>query len=444
MSELTKEDVMKQAQEQNVKFIRLQFTDIFGHPKNVAIPFEQLEKALDGEIMFDGSSVEGFVRIEESDMYLLPDPNTFVSYPWRSGADGNVGRLVCDVYDSGGNPFSGCPRNVLQNVVNEAAELGFTMNAGPEAEFFFFLTDSDGNPTTITHDKAGYFDLSPIDLGESARRDIVTTLQQMGYEIEASHHEVAQGQHEIDFQYSDALDIADKIITFKLVVRSIAQRHGLHATFMPKPIYGINGSGMHTNLSLSQNGKNAFYDPNSEDGLSDTAHYFIGGLLEHAKAITAITNPTVNSYKRLVPGYEAPVYMAWSNRNRSPLIRIPAKKGNSTRAEMRNPDPSCNPYLAMAVILAAGLDGIKREITPPAPIDRNIYDMTQQEREELGIDQLPDNLEKALNFLNENQVIKTALGEHVLERYTEAKQIEWSKYLTRVHQWELDEYLTQF
>ncbi|ACB84546.1 type I glutamate--ammonia ligase [Natranaerobius thermophilus] len=445
MCKFTKEDVLKMAKEQNVKFIRLQFTDIFGIMKNVAIPVSQLEKALDGEMMFDGSSVEGFVRIEESDMYLQPDPNTFITFPWRSGIDGDVGRLICDVYDSTeGKPFAGCPRSVLRSLVDKAVQKGYTLNAGPEAEFFLFLTDSEGRPTTITHDKAGYFDLSPVDLGEGARRDMVTTLQKMGYEIEASHHEVAPGQHEIDFQYSDALDIADKIVTFKLVVRSIAQRHGLHATFMPKPIQGINGSGMHINLSLFKNGGNTFYDPQKENGLSDVAVNFVGGLLKHGKAITAITNPTVNSYKRLVPGYEAPVNMAWSFRNRSPLIRIPGKRGSSTRTELRSPDPSFNPYLSLAAILAAGLDGVENQIDPPAPVDRNIYDMTEESLEELQIDQLPETLEKAINHLEEDELIKNALGEHVCEKFIEAKKIEWKNYMSAVHQWELDEYLTKF
>lgn len=309
-----------------VKFVRLQFTDIFGVLKNVAIPVDQLPKALNNELMFDGSSIEGFVRIEESDMYLRPDPDTFVVFPWRPH-EGSVARLICDVYNPDGTPFAGCPRSTLKRVMAEAAEMGFTMNAGPEAEFFLFHTDADGRPTLETQDRAGYFDLTPVDLGEDARRDMVLTLEQMGFEIEASHHEVAPGQHEIDFKYAEALTTADRIATFKFVVRTIAQRHGLHATFMPKPIYGINGSGMHANLSLSKDGKNAFDDPSDELGLSQVAYHFIAGIMAHARALTAVTNPTVNSYKRLVPGYEAPVYIAWSPRNRSPLIRVPAKRG---------------------------------------------------------------------------------------------------------------------
>ncbi|MBS4026601.1 MAG: type I glutamate--ammonia ligase [Clostridia bacterium] len=440
---LTKEDVLRKAKEYDVKFVRLQFTDIFGVLKNVAITVEQLEKALDGELMFDGSSIHGFVRIEESDMYLRPDPNTFIVFPWRPG-NGSVARLICDIYTPEGKPFEGCPRYVLEKVIAEAAELGYSMNVGPEAEFFLFMTDQEGKPTTITHDKAGYFDMTPVDLGENARRDMVLALEQMGYEIEASHHEVAPGQHEIDFKYSDALDTADKIVTFKFVVRTIAQRHGLHATFMPKPIFGINGSGMHCNQSLFLGDKNVFWDASAPMELSDTAMYYLGGLLKHAKAIAAITNPTVNSYKRLVPGYEAPVYLAWSGRNRSPLIRIPAKRGLSTRIEMRNPDPACNPYLALAVMLKAGLDGIKNQIQPPPATDRNIYVMTAAERAEFGIDALPSSLENAIKCLESNDIIKSALGTHVTEKFIEAKKIEWDKYRMQVHQWELDEYLAKF
>ncbi|QGG48252.1 type I glutamate--ammonia ligase [Heliorestis convoluta] len=440
---LTKEDVLRLSREMDVKFIRLQFTDIFGVLKNLAIPVEQLEKALDGELMFDGSSIDGFVRIEESDMYLRPDPNTFVVFPWRP-QDGAVARLICDVYTPDGNPFIGDPRNVLKNVLAEASEMGYTMNVGPELEFFLFLTDSEGKATTKTHDKAGYFDLTPVDLGENARRDMVLTLERMGFEIEASHHEVAAGQHEIDFKYSDALDVADKIVTFKFVVRTIAQRHGLHATFMPKPIFGINGSGMHTNMSLFKDGENAFYDPSTPDQLSETAKYYIGGLLKHVRSFAAVTNPTVNSYKRLVPGYEAPCYVAWSCRNRSPLIRIPAKRGNSTRVELRSPDPSCNPYLSLAVCLKAGLDGIKNKITPPPSVDENIYHMSLGRRNELGISSLPANLCEAVDELEKNEVIKAALGPHVSERFVEAKRDEWDSFRITVHPWEVEEYLTKY
>ncbi|NHM26174.1 type I glutamate--ammonia ligase [Desulfofundulus sp. TPOSR] len=443
MDEAIKKEVLAKAREMGVKFIRLQFTDILGVLKNMAITVEQLEKALDGELMFDGSSIHGFTRIEESDMYLRPDPRTFAVFPWRP-RDGAVARLMCDVYNPDGTPYAGCPRNTLKRVLAQAAEMGFTMNVGPELEFFLFQVDSEGRPTLRTHDKAGYFDLSPVDLGENARRAMVLTLEEMGFEIEASHHEVAPGQHEIDFKYSDALDCADKIVTFKFVVRTIAQRHGLHATFMPKPVYGINGSGMHTNQSLFRGNENAFYDPSAPDGLSDIARYYIGGLMKHARALAAITNPTVNSYKRLVPGYEAPVYIAWSGRNRSPLIRIPAKRGMSTRIELRNPDPSCNPYLALAVCLAAGLDGIKNRIAPPPPCDRNIYEMTAAERRELGIESLPASLEEALQELAGDEVIRGALGEDIYTKFVEAKQKEWENYRVQVHPWEIEEYLTKF
>ncbi|KLU62212.1 glutamine synthetase [Peptococcaceae bacterium CEB3] len=440
---VTKEDVLKESAEKGVKFIRLQFTDIFGVLKNVAITVEQLEKALEGELMFDGSSIEGFVRIEESDMYLRPDPDTFVVFPWRP-KEGAVARLICDVYNPNGTPFAGDPRNALRRVLAEAAEMGYSLNVGPELEFFLFHTDNEGRPTTITHDRASYFDLTPVDLGENARRDMVLTLEQLGFEIEASHHEVAPGQHEIDFKYSDALDIADKVETFRFVVRTVAQQHGLYATFMPKPIQGINGSGMHSNQSLFSKGKNAFYDAQGPLELSPTAYYYIAGLLKHARSYTAITNPTINSYKRLVPGYEAPCYIAWSGRNRSPLIRIPAKRGSSTRIELRSPDPSGNPYLSLAVQLKAGLDGIKRRLTPPAAVDLNIFAMNAEERLAHGIDALPASLEEALAELSKDSVMKDALGEHIYQRFTEAKMKEWDSYRLAVHQWEIDEYLATY
>lgn len=440
---MTKEDVLRIAEESRVKFIRLQFTDIFGVLKNVSITIEQLEKALEGELMFDGSSIEGFSRIEESDMYLYPDPNTFVIFPWRP-KEGAVARLICDVYNPDGSPFAGCPRSTLKKILAEATEMGYTSNVGPELEFFLFQVDTDGRPTTITHDKAGYFDLTPVDLGENARRDMVLALEQMGYEIEASHHEVAPGQHEIDFKYSDALDIADKIATFRFVVRTTAQYHGLHATFMPKPIYGINGSGMHTNQSLFQDGRNAFYDPCGPMELSVIAYQYIAGLMEHARGFAAITNPTVNSYKRLVPGYEAPCYIAWSGRNRSPLIRIPAIRGASTRIELRSPDPSCNPYLALAVQIKAGLDGIKRQLTPPPSVDLNIYELSSGERKASGIESLPASLAEALQELSKDAIIREALGEHIFERYVEAKTREWDSYRSAVHKWELDQYMEMY
>ena len=443
MSKYTKEEILLKVKEHKIKFVRLQFTDIFGVLKNVAITDKQLEKALNGEMMFDGSSIDGFVRIEESDMYLKPDIDSWAIFPLCSSEDA-AARFICDIYRADDTPFEGDPRAILQKVIAEAESMGYTMNVGPECEFFLFHTDEKGVPTLETHDKAGYFDLAPVDLGENARRDMILALEDMGFEIEASHHEVAPGQHEIDFKYADALTTADNIQTFKLVVRTIAQRHGLHATFMPKPIFGINGSGMHANQSLFKNGKNAFYDPNGELGLSEDAYYYVGGLMKHAKAIAAVTNPTVNSYKRLVPGYEAPVYVAWSGQNRSPLIRVPAKRGVSTRIELRNPDPSCNPYLAIAVMLKAGLDGIKNKIMPPKPVNCNVYEMTFKEKESLEIESLPASLEEAIKELKNDPVILDALGPHAAKRFIEAKELEWKDYSSKITQWEIDHYLTKF
>ena len=444
MSEYSREDILKMAEEKNVKFIRMQFTDILGIVKNVAITVKQLEDALDNKIMFDGSSIDGFTRIQESDMYLRPDYDTFTIFPWRPEEGGRVARLICDVYTPDGEPFSGGPRNVLKRALKEAEEMGFEMNVGPEPEFFLFQLDENGDATTKTHDEGGYFDLGPIDKGINARRNIVLALEEMGFEVEASHHEVAPGQHEIDFKYAPALKTADNIATFKFVTKSIAHEHNLHATFMPKPIFGENGSGMHVHQSLFKDGENVFYDEDDRLGLSKTAYHYIGGLLKHARAIAAITNPSVNSYKRLVPGYEAPVYLAWSSANRSALIRIPAARGAGTRLELRNPDPSANPYLAIAVMLKAGLDGIKNEIEPPAEVLENIYEMSDQRKKELDIASLPGNINEAVDLLLEDEVIKNVLGDHVLEHFTAAKKLEWDDYRTQVSQCELDKYLTKF
>jgi glutamine synthetase len=444
MQKEKKMEVMEKVKSQGVRFIRLQFTDVSGILKNVAIPVSQLDKALDGELMFDGSSINWFANIEESDMFLVPDPDTFVLFPWRP-SNGAVARLICDVYNPDGKPFVGDPRTNLKRMVKEAEDMGFIMNAGPEAEFFLFLPDEKGQPLLHTQDQAAYFDMAPVDLGEDARRDIVCTLEDMGFEIEASHHEVAPGQHEIDFKYGNALKIADDIMTYKLVVRAMAERHGLHASFMAKPIGGINGSGMHCHQSLfSPDDQNLFYDADDEHQLSDIARWYMGGIMKHARGLTAITNPTVNSYKRLVPGYEAPVYIAWSEKNRSCLIRVPAKRGVSTRIEVRHPDPMCNPYLAMAVMLAAGMDGIKKQIEPPVPIDANIYRMSRQERSKLDIQSLPGNLAEALQELEKDTVIKDALGPHIYPRFLEAKWDEWERYNMEVHPWEIKEYLKRF
>ncbi|EST12170.1 type I glutamate--ammonia ligase [Sporolactobacillus laevolacticus] len=444
MAKFTKEDIISKVNEANVKFIRLQFTDLLGIIKNVEIPVSQLEKALDNDIMFDGSSIEGFVRIEESDMLLYPDYDSFVIFPWTA-EKGKVARLICDIYKPDRTPFPGDPRSVLKAQLAEMEKLGFTsFNIGPEPEFFLFKLNESGEPTLDLNDKGGYFDLAPTDLGENCRRDIVLELEDMGFEIEASHHEVAPGQHEIDFKYADAVKTCDNIQTFKLVVKTIARQHGLHATFMPKPLFGVNGSGMHANMSLFTGKENAFYDANAEDGLSATAKAFIAGVLKHARAFTAITNPIVNSFKRLVPGYEAPSYVAWSLSNRSALIRIPASRGLGTRIEVRSVDPATNPYLGMAVMLAAGLDGIKEKLTPPASVDRSIYVMNDEERDELGIHELPANLKEALDVFNADPVITGALGEHTVSHFNDAKEIEWDMFRTQVHPWERDQYLEQY
>ena len=443
MNKYSKEDIIRLADENDVEFIRMQFTDIFGQMKNVAITRAQLEKALNNQIMIDGSSIEGFTRIHESDQYLHPDLDTFVILPWRPQHE-RVARLICDVYNPDGTPFVGDPRHVLKNVLDKAAKLGYTFNVGPECEFFLFDTDEHGRPTTQTSDEAGYFDLGPLDHGEGTRREICIALEAMGFEIEASHHEVAAGQHEIDFKYADALTAADNIMTFKLAVKTIAQRNGLHATFMPKPIFGMNGSGMHTNMSLFKDGKNIFFDENGERKLSREAYSFITGLLEHAKSLVAVTNPLVNSYKRLVPGYEAPVYLAWSASNRSALIRIPAARGQSTRVELRCPDPSCNPYLALAVCLAAGLDGIERGLVPPEEVTENIFSMDARTRADNGIDNLPGTLFEALELMKRDPLMADTLGPHAYESFLAGKYHEWDTYRTQVTEWEIEQYMVLF
>lgn len=440
MSRYTKQDIMRRIEEEDIEFIRLQFTDMFGSLKNVAITSSQLGKALDNKCMFDGSSIEGFVRIEESDMYLYPDLDTFEIFPWRP-QQGKVARLICDVYKADGTPFEGDPRYVLRRVLEEAKEMGYSFDVGPECEFFLFHTDDNGMPTTISHEKASYFDISPLDLGENARRDMVLSLEDMSFEIEASHHEVAPAQHEIDFKYGPALSTADNIMTFKLVVKSMAKKHGLFASFMPKPLYGVNGSGMHTNMSLTKDGKNIFDDPEGENGLSKEAYYFIAGIMKHIKGMTAIANPLVNSYKRLVPGHEAPVYIAWSATNRSPLIRIPASRGAGTRIELRSPDPAANPYLLLSLCLAAGLDGIRNKMEPPMPVNGNIFELSEEEMQARNIEIIPFNLCRAVEAMEADPFIREVLGNHVFSKYVEAKKAEWDLYRKQVTQWEIDEYL---
>ncbi|HWV56154.1 MAG TPA: type I glutamate--ammonia ligase [Longimicrobiales bacterium] len=440
VSGATASDIAELLRAERVRFLRLQFTDIMGAIKNVEVPESQFAKALDGNITFDGSSIEGFVRLEESDMILKPDFDTFAVFPWGDPAN-RIARLICDVYTAEGEPFEGDPRFVLKRQIQVARSLGYEMMAGVEAEFFLFHRGPDGRPTRITQDAGSYFDLTPVDLGEVARRDIMTALELMNFEVEMGHHEVAPGQHEIDFRYADALKTADNLATFKFVVRNIAMHHGLHATFMPKPIFGQNGSGLHTHQSLFRGDDNVFYDPKSPDGMSQILRWYVGGLLKHARAFCAVTNPLVNSYKRLVPGYEAPVNVAWSHSNRSPMVRVPARRGKGTRLELRMPDPSANPYLSLTVQLAAGLDGIRRKVEPPEPVNKNIAALSVRERRRYRIQDLPRDLGEAIEQLQRDRFMRETLGEHVFRHFIQAKQQEWAEYIAQVHDWEIERYL---
>ncbi len=442
--EYSAQDIMKIAEGEDVRLIQLRFVDIHGAPKQMTVHVDMLDKALNNEIMLDGSSIQGFRSIETSDMFFFPDRASFQVLPWTV-ADKKIASLCCDIYNPDQTPFEGCPRNNLKRVLAKAAKTGYIYNVGPELEFFLFQKDHDGLPTLETHDQAGYYDLSPDDLGEEVRCKIVETLENLGFEVEASHHEVANGQHEIDFKYADALTTADNVITFRTVTRKIASEYGLHATFMPKPIFGINGSGMHCNQSLSTlQGANCFVDDKGDYQLSQAALQFIAGLLHHARSFTAVTNPLVNSYKRLVPGYEAPVYIAWSPSNRSALIRVPAKRGNSTRVELRSPDPSSNPYLSFAMMLTAGLDGIERKMQVPAPTQLNIYKLDEALREEHSIESLPGSLWEAMGEFQKSTIAKEALGEHIYQEFIKAKTKEWNDYRTSVSPWELDQYMSKF
>ena len=445
MKNYSREDIIRIVEEEDVEFIRLQFTDMFGMLKNVALTASQLERALDNQCIFDGSAIDGFVRIEESDMYLYPDYNTFEIFPWRP-QQGKVARLICDVYRPNGEPFEGDPRYVLKKVLKEAERMGHTFHVGPECEFFLFDTDESGRPSTDTREMAGYFDVGPVDMAENVRRDIVLNLEEMGFAVEASHHELAPAQHEIDLEYMDGLTAADNIMTFKMAVKTIAKRHGLHATFMPKPKAGINGSGMHINMSLAdQSGHNVFIDETDGLGLSRIAYQFMAGILAHMKEITMLTNPLVNSYKRLVPGYDAPVYVTWSAAaNRSALIRIPCTRGSNTRIELRCPDSAVNPYLALAACLAAGLDGIKQEMEPPKSVDVNLFAMTEEQMDALGIEQLPETLGEALEAFEHSSFDRKVLGDHVYTKYLAAKSAEWKKFRAEVTDWEVEEYLYKF
>lgn len=438
----TKEEVHQLVKDSNVHFLRLMFTDLLGVSKSVDLPISQLDKLLDNKIMFDGSSIDGFVRIEESDMYLYPDMSTWLVFPWGE-EHGKVARVICSVHTIDGKPFAGDPRNNLKRIVKKMQADGFkSFNIGPEPEFFLFKTDENGQPTMEVNDQENYFDMEPLDLGEECRRDIVLTLEKMGFSVEAAHHEVAPGQHEVDFKYADALDAADNIQTFKMVVKAIAKRHGLFATFMPKPLSGVNGSGMHLNMSLFDDNGNTFYDPKGELKLSDTAYHFLAGLLKHVRSLTAICNPLVNSYKRLVPGYEAPVYVAWSPSNRSPLVRVPGDRGVGTRLELRSVDPAANPYLAIAAVLGAGLDGIENKLTPAPEVSENIYQMTPAERKAKGIVDLPDTLHNALKSLATDDVVKDSLGEHLYKNFYEAKTREYDSYRLNVSSWETKKYMS--
>ena len=443
MEKYTKSNILKIAKEENVKYIRLMFTDIQGTIKSVEIPVGQLEKALDGQVMFDGSSIEGFVRILEADMFLKPDLNTWLILSWEESGYGNVARLICDIYTPDGKPSPADPRSNLKRVAKKMEKLGFSaLNIGFEPEFFLFKLDEFGNPTMKVSDKGGYFDLSPMDGSADCRRDIVLELEKVGFTIEASHHEVASGQNEINFEFSNIIEACDNVQTFKLVVKNIARRHGLHATFMPKPIANINGSGMHTNCSLSDmEGNNAFYDPKDQAGLSNICRKWLTGILTHSRAFCAITNPTVNSYKRLVPGYEAPCYVSWSQHNRSVMVRIPATRGKATRTEIRSVDVAANPYLALAVILASGLDGIEKDLPLINSLDLNLFELSQEEREKLGVKNLPDNLKEAVDVLKEDILMKETLGEHIFEKFVELKTKEWDDFRKYVTKWEIDRYM---
>ena len=440
MGNYTKQDIIQLVEEKDVQFIRLQFTDVSGNLKNVAITASQLERALDNKCMFDGSATQGYVRLQESDMYLYPDTDTFEIFPWRS-RQGRAARLICDVCHPDGTPFQGDPRFVLKKAVKRAADMGYVMEVKPECEFFLFHSDEEGRPTIQTHERAGYFDTFPMDLGENVCRDIVTNLEEMDFQVESSHHEIAPGQHEIDLGFMDALRAADQLLTFKMTAKTIAKSHGLHATFMPKPKTGVHGSGLHLSFSLFQEGKDVFADKSDEYGLSKEAYYFMGGLMKHISGIAAITNPLVNSYKRLTPGYGAPIYVAWSAKNRSPLIRIPLTGDGIMAIELRCPDSAANPYLALAVCMAAGLDGIKQKIVPPSPVDRNISDLTEEERNAMQITLLPGSLGEAVAELKKDDFLCQVLGQEFVDGYINAKEEEWHEYLRQVSDWETEKYL---
>ena len=440
---MTKEQIIKTIKDENIQFIRLQFTDIFGAMKNVSITPSQIEKALNNKMMFDGSSIDGFARIEESDMCLYPDLDSFRIHPWDQ-EKGKVARLICDVYRPDGCSFEGDPRFILRKALDHAREMGYRFNVGPECEFYLMKTDDSGRPVLEQYDEGGYFDLGPNDVGEDVRKYIVLALEELGFEIEASHHECGPAQHEIDFKYADALSAADNIMTFKYAVKTISEKHRMYATFMPKPFYGVAGNGMHLNMSLMKDGQNAFVDAEDKNGLSKEAYSFMAGIMKHIEGITLFTNPLINSYKRLVPDFEAPLYIAWSARNRSPLFRVPTAGGQSTRIELRNPDPSANPYLALALCLEAGLEGIRDGLVPPAPVDKNIFEMTKRELSRHGVRMLPLNMYEAIRKAETDRFVQEVLGQHIYGRYITAKKQEWSEYSQRISNWEIEKYLLKY
>ncbi|MCR4617232.1 MAG: type I glutamate--ammonia ligase [Lachnospiraceae bacterium] len=444
MKGYTKEDVLRLLEEEDVEFVRLQFTDLHGTLKNIAVTAGKIASILENGCHFDASAADGFHRTIDSERLLIPDFSTFEILPWRP-QQGKVARLLCDVNMPEGTPSPLCSRFILKKNLEKAEAMGFKIEVGPECEFFLFETDENGNPTVVTHEQAGYFDVGPLDEGENARRDIVMNLEDMGFEIDASHHEFAPAQHEIDLSHGEALETADNIQTFKLAVRTMAKRHGLHATFMPKPKNNVNGSGMHINISILKDGVNIFDDASDKNGISKEAYYFIGGLMEHLKGMSVVTNPLVNSYKRLNTGYDAPVYIAWSARNRKQMIRIPAiLKGQNARVELRSADSAANPYLALALVVAAGLDGIENKIMPPAAIDENIAEMTSEERDNLPMGRLPGNLKEAIEAAKADPFIAKTLGEEAFEQYIRMKEKEWNDYNTFVSEWELSEYLNRY
>ena len=443
MKHYRKQDILSMAAEEGIELIYLQFIDVFGILKNVVIPAGQLEQALENKCTFDGSSIEGFVRIEESDMYLYPDPTTFQILPWRFQQH-KAARLMCDVYRPEGIPFEGDSRYILKKSLRKCASMGYAFEVGPECEFFLFHTDEQQRPVTTAHERAGYFEVTPLDLGETTRREAVLMMEKMGFRVEASHHEVAPFQHEVDFQPNNALLMADILMTFRMTMRALAQNNGLCATFMPKPVSGVDGSGLHLNMSLKREGKNIFFEKKDKMKLSKECYHFIAGLLEHARGMSLICNPLVNSYKRLVPGYEAPVAISWSAMNRSPLIRIPASRGASTRIELRSPDPSCNPYLVMAVCLEAGLEGIEKGLEAPDPIGKNMYELSSETLRKLRVKLLPGNLREACDAFEQDQFVQKVLGEHISRKFLEAKKREWLEYSEQVSKWERDAYLIKY